>query len=1047
MRHFNPLGIFLCCASIVSAAEPGQDLKQLPSNNPGLVVDLGVGLWAWPMPMDYDGDGDLDLLVACPDKPSNGVYYFENPGSNPKEKMPVFKAGVRLGPASHNFQVSYVDGKPRILKPGYEFVDFKNKGFDKAEKIYPRTNIHENSVRANMWRYVDWEGDGDQDLLVGVGDWTDYGWDHAYDSNGVWQNGPLHGYVYLIEKSGDDYKEPRRLTTGNRISTDRMAKDEKGTVYNEANLAANKNLDAQFADQAEEIDVYGWPSPSYADFDGDGDMDLLCGEFMDGFTYFENVGDRQVPRFTGGKKLKGSDGQPLLMDLQMITPVAMDWDGDGDQDLICGDEDGRVAFIELLDPAGASGPVFAQPRYFQQEADTLKFGALATPFAFDWDRDGDEDILCGNTAGYIAMFENLGQEGDTPQWAAPEYLEDQDGVIRILAGPNGSIQGPCEAKWGYTTLSAKQEGDTQTLLVNSIWGQLVEYKREGDGPLVRVTPEFSADAEPPAWAWWSQVGTEAVTQWRTTPLQVDWPYQWVSGVLVLDNEGYVSVFDDGEFRRPFVDGQGEPLRLNKRTAGRSGRYKLADVDWDGDGLVDLLVNSENAVWYRNCGIQDGKIVMKKVGNLANRKVSGHTSSPSVCDFDKDGKPDLLVGAEDGRIYFANHRDCIVYESKDMIPGDMPKPKAPRVPGLVSEEFIYTKASFPQCHASTIIENSRGLVAAWFGGTKEKHPDVGIWVSYNDGAGWSGPKKVADGVQYEGHRHPTWNPVLYQKPGDQETLLFFKTGPDPANWWGEVMVSYDRGRTFRDRRRMPEGIDGPVKNKPVLLSNGTLLCPSSTEYDGWRVHFEMTDDFGETWERVGPINDASKFNAIQPTVLEHPGGRLQILCRSREGVVVSSMSSDDGRTWSKLEATNLPNPNAGFDAVTLKDGRHVLVYNHSLRDSGEWRNRNILNVAVSRDGLNWKSAAVLEQEVKSEFSYPAVIQTADGMVHTTYTWKRQRIKHAVLDPNAWELSDLPSIEDLKPKPEPKPEPKKEEAKPKADPKPKADAAPKAKAEDK
>lgn len=1053
MRLINPLLILACCALPLHADEAAPDLQQLSYNNPGLVVDLGVGLWAWPMPVDYDGDGDYDLLVACPDKPSNGVYYFENPGKNAKEKMPVFKAGKRIGPAGHNMQVSYVDGKPRILRQGTEYKDFIKNGFEKAEKIYPQANIHENGVRANMWRYVDWEGDGDQDLLVGVGDWSDYGWDHAYDENGVWKNGPLHGYVYLIENGPEGYGEPRKIKTGEPVVTLQSLKDENGTEVDLKTTAEFRALARQYADKGVEIDVYGWPSPNYADFDGDGDMDLLCGEFLDGFTYFENEGTREVPIFAEGSKMVGSDGKPLVMDLQMITPVAIDWDRDGDMDLICGDEDGRVALIEMLDPEGASGPVFAQPVYFQQEADTLKFGALATPFAYDWDKDGDEDILCGNTAGYIGFFENLGMEGDTPQWARVKYLEDQDGVIRILAGPNGSIQGPCEAKWGYTTLSASEVLENgvsrQVLLVNSIWGKLETWSRTDNGKLTRHTPKFDSSAEAPSWAWWSQVGTEAVTQWRTTPLQVNWPYQWVSGVLVLDNEGYLAVHDGENFQRPFVDEDLQPIQLNQRTAGRSGRFKLADVDWDGDGLVDLLVNSENASWYRNCGTQDGKIVLKKVGNLANRKVSGHTSSPSVCDFDQDGKPDLLVGAEDGRIYYAHRNECITYGADAIAAQEPAESKKPRQPGLVSEEFIYTKAPFPQCHASTIIENSRGLVAAWFGGTHEKNPDVGIWVSYNDGAGWSNPIEVANGIQYEGHRHPTWNPVLFQTPGDQETLLFFKVGPDPRTWWGEMMVSYDRGRTFRDRTRLPEGIDGPVKNKPVLLSNGTLLCPSSTEYDGWRVHFELTDDFGKTWKRVGPINDASQFNAIQPTLLQHPGGKLQILCRTQEGRVVSSFSSDNGLHWSKLEAINLPNPNAGFDAVTLRDGRHVLVYNHTLRDAGEWRGRSQLNVAVSYDGLDWKSAVVLEQEAKSEFSYPAVIQTADGMVHTTYTWKRQRIKHAVLDPNAFVLKDFPPIpkpeKKAEPKPEKKPEPKaKEEVKPKEEPKPKVEEKP---AEDK
>ena len=213
------------------------NLKALSYNQPQLHVDLGVGLWAWPLPMDYDDDGDLDLLVSCPDKPSNGVYFFENPGVNPGEKFPIFKPGIHLGKTGSNMQVSYVDGKPRILRENLELVDFKTKGFDQGTEIYPNARFHGGRTRARMWRYVDWEGDGDQDLIVGIGDWSDYVWDQAYDAQGRWRNGPLHGWVYFIENVDGRYSD------------------------------APKKVKAA----GSPIDVYGWPSPNFADFDGDGD--------------------------------------------------------------------------------------------------------------------------------------------------------------------------------------------------------------------------------------------------------------------------------------------------------------------------------------------------------------------------------------------------------------------------------------------------------------------------------------------------------------------------------------------------------------------------------------------------------------------------------------------------------------------------------------------------------------------------------------------------------------------------------------------------------
>ncbi len=311
-------------------------------------------------------------------------------------------------------------------------------------------------------------------------------------------------------------------------------------------------------------------------------------------------------------------------------------------------------------------------------------------------------------------------------------------------------------------------------------------------------------------------------------------------------------------------------------------------------------------------------------------------------------------------------------------------------GLVRDEFIYDRASFPECHASTLAETHGGaLVAAWFGGSREGAPDIGIWLARCVEGRWTEPVQVADGAASPDRRLPCWNPVLFQ-PRRGPLLLFLKVGPNPAAWWGEMMVSDDGGLTWKDRRRLPDGGIGPVKNKPVELPGGDLVCGSSTEDAGWRVHFERTADLGRTWSRTAPLNDGRQVGAIQPTILTHPGGRLQALGRSRQGRLWEAWSDDGGKTWGPLTLAALPNPNAGIDAVTLADGRHLLVYNHTAKS------RSPLNLAVSEDGRAWKAALVLA-DGPGEFSYPAVIQTADGLVHVTYTWKRERIRHAVVDP--------------------------------------------------
>jgi predicted neuraminidase len=322
------------------------------------------------------------------------------------------------------------------------------------------------------------------------------------------------------------------------------------------------------------------------------------------------------------------------------------------------------------------------------------------------------------------------------------------------------------------------------------------------------------------------------------------------------------------------------------------------------------------------------------------------------------------------------------------------------PAIVTSEFIYERATYPSCHASTIVETDKGaMVAAWFGGTHEKHPDVGIWLSHYDAAGksWSPGVEVATGIQPGGARHPTWNPVLFQ-PRNGPLMLFYKVGPSPQTWWGMLRTSTDGGRTWGEPRRLPDGILGPIKNKPVQLADGTILSPTSNETDErpskWTVHFERSADGGKTWTATKPLNDGITIGAIQPSILFHDrigGNKLQALGRTRQGKVFTLASEDAGKTWGAMSLLDdVPNPSSGTDAVTLKDGRHLLIYNPVPRG------RTPLIISSSRDGRSWKPVVTLEDQ-PGEYSYPAIIQTSDGRVHVTYTWKRERIKHAVLDP--------------------------------------------------
>ncbi|MEN8118110.1 MAG: VCBS repeat-containing protein [Bacteroidota bacterium] len=616
--------------SCTTKSSDNNSLARLKYNNQDLVVDLGVGLWAWPLPMDYDNDGDLDLLVSCRDKPFHGVWFFENRGGN----STVFKAPVKISHAERNLQISYINDSSRILTPYIEYENFNNRFYNSPVTIYKNKefDLEFTKMRADQWKYVDYENDGDLDIIVGRGEWGEYGWDNAYDENGNWTNGPLHGYVYLIENKGDsNYLKPVRIKAGEN-----------------------------------DIDVYGMPSPNFADFDNDGDLDIICGEFVDRFTWFENTGTRELPKYVEGRFLENSTGV-LKMDLQMIVPVGIDWDRDGFTDLVVGDEDGRIALVKNSGKVKDRMPVFKSPGYFKQEADNVKFGALVTPFSIDWDYDGDEDLICGNTAGHIGFIENL-DGGNPPRWNKPVLLEADGEVIRIMAGENGSIQGPCERKWGYTTLSvADWDGDSiWDIVVNSIFGKVIWFKgaKSGDklslqkmGP---VKVEWQGNQAPkPAWNWWNPEEGELVTQWRTTPFAIDWNKDGLTDLISLDHEGYLSFFErflsNGELllnpgKRIFFNENGEELRLNEKEAGKSGRRKFTFIDRDNDGDLDLFVNSKNVDYLENISEPGGKVIFKNHGLVYPDLLAGHSTSPTTVDWDGDGKRELLIGAEDGHFY-------------------------------------------------------------------------------------------------------------------------------------------------------------------------------------------------------------------------------------------------------------------------------------------------------------------------------------------------------------------------------------------------------------
>ena len=305
---------------------------------------------------------------------------------------------------------------------------------------------------------------------------------------------------------------------------------------------------------------------------------------------------------------------------------------------------------------------------------------------------------------------------------------------------------------------------------------------------------------------------------------------------------------------------------------------------------------------------------------------------------------------------------------------------------------------PQCHASTLAMTSAGLVVAWFGGTHEKHTDVGIWVSRRQGETWSPPEQVAIGRDLAGQQVPCWNPVLFQ-PSNAPLLLFYKVGATIPGWSTLLRTSFDHGETWSEPRQLPSAACGPVKNKPIELADATLLCGSSLEptWRNWQVYFSRSSDGGDTWQVTGPFTQPEKFQAIQPSLFDMSanGGnatqRLVALCRTRQGVVGRMESSDAGETWSEMTATSIPNPDSGLDGTTLSDGRMALVCNDTTKG------RSRLSVLVSADGSRFEHARTLEDR-DGEYSYPSVIR--DGKrLYVTYTHQRTSVALTEIDEEA------------------------------------------------
>jgi hypothetical protein len=603
---------------------------------PGVIGDLAVGLWVYPGIIDFDRDGNWDVIISSPTSLS-GIWLFRNIGSN---SAPLFDRGEWWGPGKKGLVIADFngDGKLDLVFQGGYYSDVRRNRLSQWVPVKLKREYY--ADRENQWYPVDWDGDGKLDIIAGVSDWRDYGWDDAFNEKGEWTRGPLHGYVYFHR-----------------------------------NIGTNQNPEYAPAVQIyageKPIDQYGTPAPNPIDWYGTGRLDLIAGNFIDEITFFRNIGTRTAPRFAPGELLQ-IGGKPFRMELCMIQPRAIRWHEDGRPSLIVGEEDGRVAFFDNRAPRGKT-PDLAPPVRFRQVDPYVKAGVLARPVAVDWNADGKLDLLVADASGYFHFFENTATTAN-PVFVEHPFLKAGGTVIRRLAGSNRSVQGPAEAKWGYPNFSAADwdlDG-TLDLVVNDIYGEVVWYRNVGTSRAPELAAAQNVDVEwvgpapKPDWVWWEPEGKQLLTQWRTTPKVVDWDRDGLPDLVMLDYRGYLCLYRRA--RRGgnlvllppepiFLTERGEFLLLSAKRGGSSGRRKIELVDWDGDGDLDLITDGGNgAVWYENVGSQ-AKPLMQLRGDLlpAGFQLHGHNPTPNVADWNGDGKLDLIVGGEDGFLYYFDRR--------------------------------------------------------------------------------------------------------------------------------------------------------------------------------------------------------------------------------------------------------------------------------------------------------------------------------------------------------------------------------------------------------